>query len=251
MVVAILQARMSSTRLPGKVLRPILGQPMLSRQLERLADVKQIDRLVVATSTDPSDDVIAGLCTESNVACFRGSLTNVLRRFHECATAFGATTVVRLTADCPLTDPELIDRIVIRQRETGADYVSNSLKRTFPKGLDVEVFTRDALTAAFQKATTEAEREHVTPYIHAHPEQFTIVQFTQAQDQSLLRWTVDESADYDFVCHVYEALYPRNRRFRTKDIMRLLMEHPELSAINAHVGRAPSMSNGPSAEAGR
>lgn len=251
MVVAILQARMSSTRLPGKVLKPILGLPMLSRQLERLADVKQIDRLVVATSTDPSDDVIARLCAESNVACFRGSLANVLQRFYECATAYQATTVVRLTADCPLADPELIDRVIIRQRETGADYVSNSLRRTFPKGLDVEVFTRHALTTAFQEATTEAELEHVTPYIHAHPEQFTIVQFTQSQDQSLLRWTVDEPADYDFVCRVYESLYPRNPRFRTADIMHLLMEHPELSAVNAHVGRAPMLSDSPSAEAGR
>ncbi|SYZ74701.1 conserved hypothetical protein [Candidatus Zixiibacteriota bacterium] len=235
MILTILQARMSSTRLPGKVLLPILGEPMLERQLERINRAEKFDHLIVATSVGREDDAVAAFCFERRVDCFRGDLENVLDRFYHAAKNYDAHTIVRLTGDCPLADPEIIDR-AIALFETGKfDYVSNTVERTFPVGLDVEVFSTETLNDAWREAVLPSEKEHVTRYIYTHPHDFRIGQFTAEQNHSALRWTVDEPADYELVRKIYERLYPSNHNFTTRDILDLLRSEPELKKINSGV----------------
>jgi len=228
---------MSSSRLPGKVLRPILGRPMLSLHLERLRHMRRADQLVVATSVDASDDAIAALCAAESVACLRGSLSDVLDRFHQAALAYRPDHVVRLTADCPLADPELIDRIIATHLEGDHDFTSNTLTRTYPKGLDASAFRRSLLEEAWREASAPEEREHVTLYMKANAARLRIGEVRDRQDRSQLRWTVDEAADFAFVSAVFERLYAANPRFSTEDIHRLLLREPELAAINAGVGQ--------------
>lgn len=236
-VLAILQARMSSRRLPGKVLRPILGRPMLALQLERLRRCRRIDRLIVATSTGASDEPIAALCEREGTGCFRGSLEDVLDRYYQAARPHRPAQVVRLTADCPLADPGIIDRVIGFHLEGGYDFTSNSRMRTFPVGLDVSVFRRTLLEQAWRDAKLPAEREHVTLYMKSHPERYRLGDFRDAQDRSALRWTVDEPADLQFVTAVYERLYPANPRFDAQDVHRLLAREPGLAEINRRAGR--------------
>lgn len=234
MVLAILQARVSSTRLPGKVLKPLLGEPMLVRQIERMRRARTIEQVVVATSAGAEDDAIEQLCRAHGVTCFRGSLTDVLDRFYQAASAYPTDSVVRLTGDCPLIDPELIDQVVELHRTGGFDYTSNSVDRTYPDGLDVEVVRFECLKQAWQNAKLQSEREHVTPYFYKHPERFKIGQLKQEVDQSAMRWTVDEPADYELVERIFAALYPTRPAFGMKDIQALLSEHPEWASLNAH-----------------
>jgi spore coat polysaccharide biosynthesis protein SpsF len=231
-VLAILQARISSTRLPGKVLRPILGEPMLARQIERLRRSERLTRLVVATSREPTDDAIQACCDHIGVDCHRGDLDDVLGRFLSAIAAFGpADAFVRLTADCPLADPTLIDRVIASHLETGADYSSVSLGWTFPKGLDVEVCRTDVLKEIDPEATG-SDREHVTAFIYARPERFHINAVTR--DPPLrYRWTVDTPEDFAFVTAVYEDLYPANPAFSTDDILAWQIRHPDRVLINA------------------
>lgn len=226
MTVAILQARMSSSRLPGKVMKPLLGRPMIERQLERLGRCATLDRIIVATSQEPSDDPLADHLRSLSVDMFRGSLGDVLDRYLATAQAFGvAGAVVRLTADCPLADPGVIDDCVRLHARLGVDYVSNSHRRTYPHGLDVEVFGLDALQAAGREATDPYEHEHVTPYIYRHPERFSLADLVQATDESGLRWTVDTPDDFDFVERVYAALYPGKPDFTSADVRALPFAH--------------------------
>ncbi len=231
-VVGILQARMSSTRLPGKVLLPIMGRPMLARQLERLQRSKSLHQLVVATSDGSSDEPIAEVCVTENVPCFRGSLNDVLDRFTRCAHSFGASHIVRLTGDCPLTDPELIDELVAFYLSRNVSYASNCRPTSLPDGLDAEIFTIEALEAAWREADEPFAREHVVPFIVRQPDRFSIANWTTEEDFSSLRWTVDEPEDFDFVTKVYEALYPRNPRFGFKDVLALMQQQPELVSMN-------------------
>lgn len=234
MILAVLQARFSSSRLPGKVLKEILGEPMLFRQTERVDRSRMIDRLIVATSTDTSDDGIEGMCLRKGVDCFRGNLDDVLDRFYRAAAPLSPRHVVRLTGDCPLIDPDVIDSVVERHLSEGNDYTSNTLEPTFPDGLDVEVVSLGALKTAWEKAVLPSEREHVTPYIHKRPDQFRLGSLLRAEGAlSHLRWTVDEPEDFLFVQKVYEALYPKNPAFTTQDILTLLSEHSELEVINS------------------
>jgi spore coat polysaccharide biosynthesis protein SpsF len=235
MKLAIIQARMSSSRLPGKVLKPILGRPMLAHHLERLQRGKHIDKLLVATSQEADDTPIANLCLDLGVDCFRGSLEDVLDRFYHAALPYLPDTVVRLTGDCPLADPEIIDRAIEYFNAHECDYISNTLDRTFPIGLDVEVFRFESLQKAWQEATLPSEREHVTPFLYNHPDRFTIGQMTTTPDMSTHRWTVDEPEDFEFVSAVYEALYARNPHFGADAILTLLEERPELLKINYHI----------------
>jgi spore coat polysaccharide biosynthesis protein SpsF len=237
-VLAILQARMSSRRLPGKVLRTILGRPMLSLQIERLRRCRRIDRLIVATSSDPSDAPIADLCSRERIDCFRGDLQDVLDRFYQAASRYAPEHVVRLTGDCPLADPGLIDRVIDFHLEGGYDFTGNALVRTFPVGLDVSVFRHALLGQAWREARRPEEREHVTLYMKAHPERFRLGDYREAQDRSNLRWTVDEPADFDFVRAVYERLYPANPSFDSADVYRLLEREPGLAAMNRVAGKA-------------
>ena len=226
MILAILQARMSSSRLPGKVLAPVLGEPMIGRQIERVGRARSIDRLVVATSDDPSDDPLAAYVERLGAPVFRGSLQDVLGRFTAAADAFGpAEHIVRLTADCPLTDPTVIDACVALHLETGADYTTNGQQRTYPVGLDVEALPAAALATADREASDPYDREHVTAFLYRRPERFKLAHLRQAVDRSALRWTVDHPADLEFVRRVYEALYPTKPDFTSADVEALPFSH--------------------------
>lgn len=233
MILAILQARVSSSRLPGKVLLPLLGQPMLARQLERVQRATLIDQLLVATSDDPSDDALAALCLANGTPCYRGKLDDVLDRYYQAALPYRPEHIVRLTGDCPVADPAVIDSVIGFYLERGCDHASNGGEPpTFPDGLDVEVFRFSALEAAWREARLGSEREHVTPFIYKHPERFRLAQYKNPVDLSALRWTVDEAADFELVRTIYETLYPGKPNFGTDDILRLLEARPELRTIN-------------------
>ena len=226
MAVAILQARMSSTRLPGKVMKPLLGRPMIERQLERLNRCATLDQIIVATSLDASDDPLAAHLQEIGINLFRGSLSDVLDRYLAATRAYSVEgQVVRLTADCPLADPGLIDDCVRLHANLGVDYVSNGRRRTHPHGLDVEAFGLDALQAAAEEATDPYDREHVTPFIYRHFERFTSADLVQLKDESHLRWTVDTAEDFAYVEQVYAALYDGNPGFTSDDVRALPFAH--------------------------
>jgi spore coat polysaccharide biosynthesis protein SpsF (cytidylyltransferase family) len=241
MILAVLQARMSSSRFPGKVLKPLLEQPMLLRQIERVRRCALIDDLVVATSAEASDQPLADACAAHGVKIARGSLDDVLDRFITAAQPFAPEAVVRLTGDCPLADPAVIDAVVARYRTGAFDYVSNVEPATYPDGLDVEVVRMSALERAHRDARLPSEREHVTPYVRNHPEIFPRANVARATDLSHLRWTVDEPADLVFVEAIYRALYPRNPAFSTQDILELLDRTPDLADINAGFERNAGM----------
>ena len=224
---AILQARMSSSRLPGKVMRPLLGEPMIGRQIERLRLAERLGPILVATSEDPGDDPLVAYVESLGVAVYRGSLHDVLDRFHGALEGHAAGPhFLRLTADCPLADPALIDLSIEVHLNSGADYTHTSPGWTFPKGLDVEVCTVAALNAAWAETADPYDREHVTPFIYRRPERFKVEQITR--DPPLrYRWTVDTPEDFAFVADVYEALYPANPAFTSQDILAWQARHPD------------------------
>tara|TARA_B110000003_G_C16498421_1_gene476407 strand:- start:154 stop:915 length:762 start_codon:yes stop_codon:yes gene_type:complete len=230
MILAILQARYSSSRLPKKVLRKILGKPMLLHQVERLQHSKMIDNLVVATSESRSDNVIEKMCLDNNIGLFRGSLDNVLDRFYQCARSYHPDYIVRLTGDCPLIDWQVVDKTIQYFFAGGFDFVETSVK--FPDGLDVEIMSMSALERAWSGAMLPSEKEHVTQFIVNRPEYFHNGVFEPINDLSHLRWTVDEPEDLDFVRKVYHSLYEKNPLFVMKDILDLLDSEPELMSIN-------------------
>jgi len=224
---------MSSSRLPGKVLLPLAGAPMILRQIERVARAGRIDRLVVATSENPSDDALAAVVAGAGVRVHRGPLRDVLARFIGALDAYGpADHVVRLTGDCPLADPAVIDATIAYVTAAGADYGSNTPPhRTFPKGLDVEVMTAGALRAAAARAASPEEYEHVTWGLHRHPELYRQAYLSQPADEGEVRWTVDFPHDYDFVCAVYDALYPVDPAFTSDDVRALVRTRPDLAML--------------------
>ncbi|WP_286329405.1 cytidylyltransferase domain-containing protein [Agromyces marinus] len=228
MMLAVLQARCSSTRLPGKVLAPVLDRPMILRQLERIERAARIDGLVVVTSVDPSDDPLVEVLDGEGIPTRRGSLADVYSRFAGVVDEFGPEHIVRLTADCPLTDPEVIDLVAQRHLESGADYTSNALIRTFPHGLDVECVSADAFRRLGALGLGPREREHVTLGLYARPEMFRIEHVVREPDLSGLRWTVDYRSDLEFVRRVYAELHPSDPAFGTRDILALLESRPEL-----------------------
>jgi spore coat polysaccharide biosynthesis protein SpsF (cytidylyltransferase family) len=241
MITAVLQARMSSKRLPGKVAKPILGKPMLALQMERIKRSKRIDKLVVATSIEREDDLVAEIAGMEQVDLFRGSLSDVLDRFYMAVREDRPEYVVRLTGDCPLVEPELIDSIISRCIEEKLDYCTNALQPTFPDGLDVEVFRFECLSEAWKEARLPSEREHVTLFIHSRTERFRIGHFKQHADLSGYRWTVDEPEDFELVEKIYQGLYPENPRFGLKDVLGFLDEHPELKTLNTRFERNEGM----------
>jgi spore coat polysaccharide biosynthesis protein SpsF len=236
-IIGILQARCSSTRLPGKVLRTIMGKPMLLHQIERLERSKRISKIVVATSNATDDDPIASLCLDHKIECYRGDLNDVLDRFYQAAVKYNALHIARLTGDCPLTDPAVIDHVIEAYNEAGVDYASNALEPSYPDGLDVEVFNIATLKQAWEKAQLSSEREHVTPYIHKHPDRFKLLPVRHTEDLSALRWTVDNPEDFAFVSRVYDALYFQNPKFNTADILHLIRTTPDLTNVNSHLVR--------------
>lgn len=228
---------MSSTRLPGKVLEPILGMPMVGRQVERLRRVSGLDDLVLATSSDAQDDALAAYVGSLGIPVVRGSLDDVLGRFIQAIDEHGIDNVVRLTADCPLASPVIIDTVISEFRAGGADYVSNTLRPTYPDGLDVEVVHADALRWVAANSTDPHEREHVTLGVYRRPERFTLRNVAAELDLSYLRWTVDSADDLEFVRGVYARLHPGNPEFDCAEILDLLDREPGLSRTSADAVR--------------
>jgi len=234
-IVAIIQARMGATRLRGKVLSDLAGQTMLARVVNRSRRAKGLDAVMIATTTQPADDAIVHLCHERGWFFFRGSEEDVLDRYYRAALTYGADVVVRVTSDCPLIEPELIDSLVttfLLHRPPLA-YLSNTLVPTFPRGLDVEVMSFNALKRAWQEDDNPAWREHVTPYIWRQPDKFKICNVTNDKDYSYMRWTVDTAEDLAFVRKVYGHF--KNDTFSWREVLELLKEHPKWLEINRDV----------------
>ena len=238
-VLAIIQARMGSTRLPGKMLLPIVdNKGALELMLERVRRARQLQKIVVATTTSPSDDRLVDLCKRLGYEYFRGDENDVLERYYQAALAFGpAEVIVRLTGDCPLHDSDVIDLVVGEYLKGNCDYVSNTQKYTFPDGLDVEVFSFSVLERARREANLKSEREHVTSYIWKHPGIFKTVNVEYKKDLFGKRWTLDEKEDYEFITHIYKNLYKKKPAFGMEEILELLAKHPELEEINKHLTR--------------
>lgn len=231
--VAIIQARMGSSRLPGKVLLDLAGQPMLARVLRRVSRASRVDEVLVATTTEPRDDAIANFCAEAGWACFRGSEQDVLDRYYQAALSRGAEIVVRITSDCPLMDAELIDAAIHALERQRAAYAANVLQRSYPRGLDVEAFTFTALETAWREDRNPAWREHVTQFLVRHPERFAQASVVGDEDHSSFRWTVDTLEDYALVERIYAHFGSDD--FSWKAVLELLGRHPEWVALNEHV----------------
>ncbi len=232
---AIVQARMGSTRLPGKVLAPILGKPTLERMVERLRFVRGLDGIAIATTDGHDDDVIAGLAERLGCLLFRGSRDDVLDRYYQAAIATGADPVIRVTADCPLIDPELTEGVLAAF--VAGDFDFMSLTGGFPDGFDTEVISQQALRTAWKEAKLPSEREHVTPYIWKSPDRFRIGSWEFPGDAGHLRLTVDEPADLKLVRIVYQRLYSPGCCFGWREILRLLEQEQDLARINAGITR--------------
>lgn len=227
---------MGSTRLPGKVLMHVLDKPLIAYQLERLKEAKLANGINLLTSTNPEDDILEKLCERWEVPCFRGSPDDVLCRYYLAAQQDHPDAIVRVTGDCPLIDPDIVDEVIACfQTDRSYDYVSNSLERSFPRGLDTEIMTFEALEKAHRFGLKQPEREHVTPYIYHHPEQFKLGNVLQIPDLSHHRWTVDTIEDFELIQRIIEELYPANPHFRMDDVVALLDKHPDWMKINADV----------------
>lgn len=231
MILAVLQARMSSTRLPGKVMLPIMGRPVLELQIERIMRSKLISKLVVATSSNHDDNCIEMLCNQLKVDCFRGDLFDVLGRYYNASKVYSPNHVVRLTGDCPVIDPKIIDDVIELHMAANYQYTSNIIELTFPDGLDTEIFKFSELKKAFYKATTQYDREHVTPWIRQHAGNNMGV-YKSDCDYSHYRWTLDHIEDYTLIKKIYEALYVSNPTFDYQDILALMKRHIELTELN-------------------
>jgi len=225
---------MGSTRLPGKVLKPLAGQPMIARVVERTRRAKGVREVVVATTREARDEPLVDLCQSRGWPFTRGDEADLLDRYHAAAIVHRADAVVRITSDCPLIDPGLIDRVLDAFRRGDCDYASNTLEpRTFPRGLDVEVVGFKALERAWREDTNPQWREHATPYIYRHPEHFRLRPVRNDRDLSYHRWTVDTPEDYDLVCRIYDHF--GHDRFAWTDVLQVLDEHPDWVEINRHV----------------
>jgi spore coat polysaccharide biosynthesis protein SpsF len=232
----VVQARLGSTRLPGKVLLPLAGAPLLLQMVERVRAARTPFSLVVATTTDPGDDPVAELCRSNGLACFRGHPTDLLDRHYQAARASGAQLVVKIPSDCPLIDPAAIDRVLGEWRE-GLDFLGNLRPGTWPDGNDVEVISWSALETAWREAKRPHEREHTTPFLWDQPDRFRCANVAWESGRDLSRshrFTIDYPEDYQFISAVYEALWrPERPIFPLGEILALLERRPELLALNA------------------
>lgn len=239
MITAIIQARLGSSRLPGKVLREVNDRPLLSYMLERVAAAKRIGQVAVATTDRPQDDRIAEFCQKEGVFVFRGNEDDVLDRYYQCASHLKPdTVVVRLTSDCPLIDPKVIDEVVDVYLSGGYDYVANTAPPvgTYPDGMDVEVFSFAVLKRAWQEAKKPSEREHVTFYFWQNPHLFKTFRHDLSEKFSDYRLTVDYPEDFEVIKAILSALYPRNPLFTMQEIIAFLEKNPEIRALNASIG---------------
>ncbi len=237
-IIIVVQARVASTRLPGKVLLPLLGTSVLLRQIERLRRCESVDGIVVATSTDNIDDAIVTQCVLDGIDVFRGSELDCLDRHYQCGLARNADVIVKIPSDCPLIDPAIVDRVVNYYRENAHkyDYVSNLHPASYPDGNDVEVIPMPILEQAWHNARKSYEREHTTPYIWDNPQQFFCgsVCWESGMDYSMShRWTLDYDADYHFIVSIYSELYPKKPDFGIHDILNLLDAKPHIAQLNS------------------
>jgi len=236
MIGVIIQARMGSTRLPGKVMKTIFGKPLIALMLERVKLCRSVEAVVVAIPDTPENDALATLCASCGVHVFRGSENDVLSRYYLAAKRFSIDPVIRLTSDCPLIDPALVDHAVSLYQKDDYDYFTNAIERTYPDGQDIEIISFRALEDAYKNATDAHDREHVTTYIGVRDKEFRHGNFRYKKDLSRLRWTVDYPADFDFVEAVFMELYPsKGISFSMEDVLALLERKPEIGMMNKDV----------------
>jgi len=236
-IIAIVQARMGSTRLPGKVLLNLEDKTVLEHVVERIRSSKYVDDIVVATTISKDDLRIVELCANLRISVYCGSEDDVLDRYYQAAKLFKADNVVRITSDCPVIDPKIIDDAITLHSKNDVNYTSNTLKETYPDGQDVEVFTFTSLRTAWKDAKLASEREHVTPYIRNNPDIFKHASLEYKEDFSQKRWTLDNAEDLEFLRLIYKYLYNKNPLFNMDDILALIDEKPEIEKINQHIIR--------------
>jgi spore coat polysaccharide biosynthesis protein SpsF len=232
--IAIIQARMASTRLPGKVLSDIAGEPMLARIIQRVSATPAIDQIMVATTTTPEDDILANWVTEvAALTCFRGEENDVLDRFYQCAMCHQGDLIVRVTADDPLKDPMIIQKAInFFDVIPSLDYCSNTVRPTYPEGLDIEVFSYSALERAWRESTLPSEREHVTPYIWKNASRFNVINFEHSRNLSDWRWTVDKPNDLEFMNRIFEH-FRGQPLVSFQEVIEHIEMNPALFSINA------------------
>jgi len=236
-IIAIIQARMGSTRLPGKVMLKIMGKPMLWHIISRLSHSKLINKIVIATSINRKDDIIEDFCKKYDINFYRGSEKDVLDRYYQVIKINNADIVVRITGDCPLIDPNVTDKVIASYLKNIKHFngASNTIERTYPRGFDVEVISCEIMQEAWEKAEKDYQREHVTPYIYEHPNLYNIYSVENSKNLSYLRWTVDEEADLIFTREIYKRLYREGDTFLMKDILKILEKEPTLKEINKNI----------------
>lgn len=233
--VAIIQARMSSSRLPGKVMKILVNKPVLGHVVERISYCTMIKNVVVATSTESSDDEISSYCNENNIDCFRGSLVDVLDRYYHAAKAFNADPIIRITADCPVIDPIVVDAVITGY--LSGNYDCYGLGGEFPDGLDCTVFSFSAIKKAWEEAKLASEREHVGPYIENRTNHFKNGSLNLFHHLGHHRWTLDELSDYKLLSRIFNDLYRKDAPFLTHEILHLIEDQPDLLAINSQIVR--------------
>lgn len=228
---AIIQARMGSTRLPGKVMMKIdKRNPVLYYVIKQLQNSKYLSKIVVATTGIQEDDIVVEFVNEMDIDYFRGSSTDVLDRYYKCAKKFSLSSIVRITADNPLIDPLIVDKVIEKFNSDSYDYVTNTQPRTFPQGTETEMFSFQALEKAWCEAKKPSEREHVTPYFYNNPSKFRIFNVTHSEDLSHLRWTVDRESDLNLIKNIVTKI--KKRPILTSDIINLITKNPDLLNIN-------------------
>jgi spore coat polysaccharide biosynthesis protein SpsF len=239
-VVCTIEARMTSSRLPGKVLLPAAGRPLLEHMVERLKRARTVDAIVIATTEHASSDPLQALADRLGVGCFRGSEEDVLGRVLGAAQAFDADVIVETTGDSPLVDPEVVDLVVERFAEGGVDYCSNVLEPTYPPGMDAQVFRTSVLADVASRTDDPADREHVSLYIYEHPERYRLRSVvSQRPEYGDLRLCVDTDTDYELIRTIFETLYPADPAFGLDAILDLVDARPELRELNRHVASKP------------
>lgn len=236
-IIVLVQARLSSSRLPGKVLQPLGSRVVVGQVFHQLSFLRNSSQIVLVTSVENSDSPLVDWAIEQNVPYYRGSLHDVLDRYYQAALYYKADAIVRITADCPLIDPQVVDVVIHRFMESGVDYCSNVLPPTFPDGLDTEVIKFSALQTAWREATLPSEREHVTPYIRNHPEQFTKTTVVHTPSLEQYRWTLDTAEDYDFLQRVVKEVEQPGKPIFYRQVLELLQQKPELMELNNHLKR--------------
>ncbi len=235
-ITIMLQVRMDSKRLPGKVMLPISKKPLIFHVINRLKHVKLADQIILLTTKKSTDDILIKIAEKNNVLHYRGSINDVLKRYYDCAKKFPSNTIVRITGDCPLTDPLLIDQMLDFYQSHKYDYVSNTLKPTYPDGLDVEIFSFKTLQKLQKLTTKKSDREHVTSFILKNKSQFKIFNFKNINDLSKFRWTVDQENDLKFVRKIYNLMKPKIL-FSSKKVLKLIEKYPDLLSINGNLIR--------------